>query len=63
MTQTRVILKTADGAMGFLNIEVEDDYPDELTNKRTGRKAILRDWAGQFGGGSIPVYEEVDDEG
>jgi len=57
----RIVVKTADGKMGFNDVEVPDgeELPAVLTNKDGTMTIEHRDWMSQFSGPSIPVYEEV----
>lgn len=61
MTAHRIVVKTADGKMGFSTVEVPEgeDLPAVLTSKDGSVTIEQRDWMGQFDGPSIPVYEEV----
>jgi hypothetical protein len=55
-----IIIKATDGQMRLSEIEVADgeELSTVLTQRETGRTAVLRDFAAQFDGASIPVYEE-----
>jgi len=56
-----IVVKTKAGTMGFSTVELPDDeaLPASLTSEDGSLTIERRDWMSQFGGPSIPVYEEV----